>query len=720
GRRTLTPEQRADVRARIAQHLDSAPSLLILDNCEHIVAAVADLVAYLVATTRTLRVLTTSRAPLAIAAETVYPLGELSTADGIELFRRRAVAARPDVNLDGNVTEIVERLDGLPLAIELAAAKVRVMSVADIARRLENRFALLRGGDRSAPDRHQTLLAVIDWSWNLLADRERRALRWLSVFHDGFSLDAAEAMLGPDALDAVGNLADQSLVSVVESDHGVRYRMLETVREFGRMQLVDAGEDDTAQDAHRAWALAVCRAQRAKLMSREQVDAVRAVRAEEANLSDVLRRALGAADAATTVELLATLGTYWSIRGDHARVIVLIDAVIGVVEDWTPPAELADATRVAMVVLLNHGFIAAAERTGPLRALVRKLGPDSADPGVAAMCHIATAFDAEDVDGFLDRIREFARTGDRHLALMARQMLSHALENAGDPDGAVQAAQEALELVEDSDGPWLRAILHTQIAQLVMQSGDADLAVHHAQAALPQLEELGSVDDILQLRSLMLLAALHAGRIDDAAAELAGLLAADRTEALFGAEMIFGLGRAELALAQGRHQEGLALYRASVEQVRAVRFPGLNASGLEPWILFAESAALTAHAYHATDDELPYARQLLASAIRRLSFVLDPSFHYLDFPVCGLVLFAIGSWGVQRGDLPLRDAGRALVLAERFAYNRGIPTMAWHRIAPIVEGRAPGLLAEVAAEYGTRRGPELLDSARALVKDLGA
>jgi hypothetical protein len=100
--------------------------------------------------------------------------------------------------------------------------------------------------------------------------------------------------------------------------------------------------------------------------------------------------------------------------------------------------------------------------------------------------------------------------------------------------------------------------------------------------------------------------------------------------------------------------------------------------------------------------------------------VLDPSFHYLDFPVCGLVFFALGSWGVLRGDLAVRDAGRALVLAERFAYNRGIPTMAWHRIVPIVEDRAPGLLTEVGAEFGTRRGPELLETARTLVKELGA
>ncbi len=188
--------------------------------------------------------MTTTRAPLAIAAERVFPLGQLSDVAAADLFAQRASAARPGVALDDDaVLRVVHRLDGLPLAIELAAAKVRVMSVEDIDRRLDDRFALLRGGDRSAPDRHQTLVAVIDWSWNLLTEEERRALRWLSVFHDGFSLAGAGVLLGHDALDEVQSLIDQSLLTVIDAGGTVRYRMLETVREFGRMQLVGSGED---------------------------------------------------------------------------------------------------------------------------------------------------------------------------------------------------------------------------------------------------------------------------------------------------------------------------------------------------------------------------------------------------------------------------------------------------------------------------------------------
>ncbi|MDX6724013.1 MAG: hypothetical protein QOD73_2417, partial [Solirubrobacteraceae bacterium] len=157
-RRTLTPEQRLDLRGRIAQRLAQGPNLVVLDNCEHVVDAVAELVAFLVSTTADLRVLTTSRAPLEIGAEHVYRLGELEPADAAALFCDRALAARPGAELPEDlVRSIVTRLDGLPLAIELAAAKVRAMAVEEIDRRLEDRFALLRGGDRSAPDRHQTL-----------------------------------------------------------------------------------------------------------------------------------------------------------------------------------------------------------------------------------------------------------------------------------------------------------------------------------------------------------------------------------------------------------------------------------------------------------------------------------------------------------------------------------------------------------------------------------
>ncbi len=722
GRRALTPEQRADVRARIAQHLDQAPSLLILDNCEHIVAAVADLVAFLVATTRELRVLTTTRAPLAIAAERVYPLGELGKEDAAELFTQRAVAARPDVVLAGAeelVAEIVERLDGLPLAIELAAAKVRVMSVADIARRLENRFALLRGGDRSAPDRHQTLLAVIDWSWNLLAERERRALRWLSVFHDGFTLAAAESMLGPDALAAVQDLADQSLVSVVEGESGLRYRMLETVREFGRMQLVDAGEDADATGAQRSWAVDLAGQHLRPLMSPDQFDAVDVVRAEENNLADVLRQALAAADPATTARVLATLATYWTIRGDHARIFVLTEAVCEVLGGWTPPDELADAARIAVSVTINNAMIGDQAQVDALRDVLRALGPGD-DPRIAAQVTIMQDFEPTEGEAFVTRLRGYAGTDDRELAMAALLWLGFGLENMGDPVGALAAIEQALQRADPADGPWTTAILHTQAGQLAMQLGRFDDAVTSSRAALPVLERLGAIDDAVQLRSLLALACIWSGDLDQADRELAQLAGLRDLDQVIGGRLVGYLGSAELALARGDVAEGLALYRSSVERVRVLEFPGLPASGLEPWILFGEATALAAHAHHTAPGDAgdEAGAELFAAVMGRVGRVLDPEFPYLDYPVCGVVLLALGCWGLRHSALPVDASVRLLVLADRFAYNRSLPTLSWERAAAAADERAPGLLATIDAEYGERRGPDLLEEARTLVATL--
>ncbi|MBV1850030.1 ATP-binding protein [Catellatospora tritici] len=723
GRRTLTAEQRADVRARMARYLDQAPSLLILDNCEHIVAAVADLVAYLAAATRELRVLTTTRAPLAIAAEQVYPLAELDPEDAAELFRQRATAARPDVHLAGTdevVAEIVERLDGLPLAIELAAAKVRVMAVADIARRLENRFALLRGGDRSAPDRHQTLLAVIDWSWNLLAERERRALRWLSVFHDGFTLAAAEAMLGDDALAAVQDLADQSLLTVVETGPGgVRYRMLETVREFGRMQLIDAGEDAAADQAQRAWAVAFSARHARALFSPKQVDVVDAIRPEETNLSDVLRRTFAAPDPAATVQILAALAGYWIILGEHPRLLVLIEAAANAVDGWTPPPHLADATRMAIGMTLNGSLVANSPHSDRLRSALRVIGSGEHDPWISAMVTMLTEIDPSSPDGFLHQLREHAASPDRQIAALALPWLSQSLENLGDPDAAMDAAERGLLLADDTVGPWSQAIMHTMAAQLAMQLGRVKDAAVHAHAALPVLDRLGARDDAIQLRSLLALVMISTGDIAAAAGQLADIGDPQEVEGILGGRLVFDLGNAELALARGEIEAGLAAYREACVRVRKLRMPGVPATGLEPWVLLAEATSLAARAYYAPADD-PAGTALFAQAGERALRVLDPDHPYLDYPVCGLVLFALGAWGLLRDALPVQEAVRLIALAERFAYNRSMPTMAWERIAVQAEARAPGLLAGLAAEYGDRRGPDLLDEARSLLERIGA
>jgi predicted ATPase/DNA-binding SARP family transcriptional activator len=733
GRRTMTDEQRADIRARIAQRLAQSPALLVLDNCEHLISAAAELTAFLISAAPDLRVLTTSRAPLAIAAERVYPLGELGTADAAQLFRDRAVAARPGVRLTAEtIASIVGRLDGLPLAIELAAARVRAMSVEEIDRRLEDRFALLRGGDRSAPDRHQTLAAVIEWSWNLLDAGEQRALAHLALFHDGFTLEASEAVLGTSAFDAVRGLVDQSLLSDREAGSGIRYRMLETVREFGRMQLVQAGEDASARAAQRNWAVGYATAHQAAIAGDGQFAAIDALGSEETNLADELRGSITDGDRDSLVQLLAALGLLWTMRGEHLRLVGLAPAVAEAVRGWLPPPSLANAARAAVAITLNNSMmIGGGEADGPMMALLRQLGPD---PGghvyLSGLTRVLLAFDSggrlplaagagrASAPGFAERLAALAADPDRHTAAAASMWLGHERENAGDPAGAIEAARRVLDLVQDEDGPWSGAMPHGLLAELTMHIGDYPAAAEHALAALPVVQRIGASDDELQLRTLLVFCAIGDGRLADAAEELARVDRIDASATAFGWAVFRQVGRAELALASGDLRAGLEMYRECTARMRDIELPGLTRTGQEPWALFGEAMALSALARYAEAGDVAQGEELFRICRDGTLRVMTRDNPRLDYPASGLVLFALGSWSLLRRVAPAEDALRLLALADRFAYNRMIPTMRWERITPAAEEAAPGLLGRLQAEYRECPQPDLLTQVRLAVERL--
>ena len=720
GRRVLTAQQHADVRARIAQRLAQSPGLLVLDNCEHVIDAVAGLVAFAVSATSDLHVLTTSRAPLGIAAERVYLLGELDSGNAVELFRERAVAARPSVRLpEGAVASIVRRLDGLPLAIELAAVQARAMAVEEIDRRLENRFALLRAGDRSAPDRHQTLLAVIDWSWNLLDAGERAAMRRLALFNDGFTLEAARVVLGGDPLPAVQGLVGQSLLSVRESGAGVRYRMLETVREFGRMQLVDAGEDREARAALRRWAVGYARDHGARLTGPDQFAAIDALSDEEINLADELRAALADGDRGALVQLLAGIGLFWTLRGEHIRLLALASAVTEAIRGWQPPGQLHEAASAAITVMLSNTMIGGGERFGQLQALLRQVHTGaSTDATVSGLATVMLACDPADPDTFTRRLERLADDPDRDTAVAACHWLSNMRENAGDLAGATEAAQRALALAADGYGPWLIALAQAMLAQLGMHVGDRAGAVGHARAALPVIQRLGATDDEVQLRSLLAFCAMAEGRLADAQAELDWMDEIGESWSGFGGVFFRDMCRAELLLARGDHAAGLALHRECMTQMRELAFPGIARTGSEPWALFGVSVALAAHAHYATGADEARGEALFRSCRTAALKALGAPDSELDYPVAGLVLFALGAWGLLRRAAPADDAIQLLVLADRFTYNRAVPTMMWDRIVPSAEAAAPGRIAEFQARYAGDRPAGLLEVASRAVGQL--
>ena len=286
-----------DVRALAAQDLGDAVTdflasrslLLVLDNCEHVLAETAALADRLLRAVRGLTILATSREPLRVSGEVVFrvpsldipdperalPTDSLLRYESVSLFVARAAAAAPGFELDDEVAEDVARiclrLDGLPLALELAAGRLGALSVSAIAERLDDRFRILRHGSHAAPTRQQTLVATLQWSHDLLQPDEAVLFRRLAIFAGGFELEPVEQVCvgagldGAGAADALARLAEKSLVVVEESGRGRRYRLLETVRMYARERLVEAGEERTVADLHARWALALAEQERGAL-----------------------------------------------------------------------------------------------------------------------------------------------------------------------------------------------------------------------------------------------------------------------------------------------------------------------------------------------------------------------------------------------------------------------------------------------------------------------
>jgi predicted ATPase len=302
------------VAGALARVLAGQQLLLVLDNCEHVIGGAAELCAGLLAACDDVRVLATSREPLAVAGEARYRLGPLTlpapgdTADG---GRSEAVA------LDGENGPVVARLDGMPLAIELAAARVEALGVAGLLDRIGDRFALLTGGDRLAAGRQRSLSATVEWSYRLLEEHERRVFRMVSVFPGVFTLEAAEAVAGPGAGAVVLRLVDCSLLVPPRAgpDGRSRYVMLETLRAYGAGLLAGAGEQDEAAAALAGHALRVAKQAAAGLQSGDgELAAARWLDAEDATMRQALGWA-GAHDPALALRLANALGWWWVLRG---------------------------------------------------------------------------------------------------------------------------------------------------------------------------------------------------------------------------------------------------------------------------------------------------------------------------------------------------------------------------------------------------------------------
>ncbi|MET8847041.1 BTAD domain-containing putative transcriptional regulator [Amycolatopsis sp. NPDC004625] len=432
----------AEPTDRVIAALRERSMLLVLDNCEHVIEAAAEFAHRVLGECRRLRILATSREPLGITGEALWQVAplvlpaedadtaEIEAAPAVRLLRDRAGAVRKDLAADARtLARVCRALDGMPLAIELAAARLRTMSLDQLAHRLDDRFRLLTGGSRTALPRHRTLRAVIDWSWELLSDAERVVLRRLSVFSGGASLEAAERVCGGDeVLDLLTSLTEKSLVVVV----GERYRMLGTIKEYAEQRLAEAGETDVARRAHLAYFIELAETAEPHLRRAAQLGWLAMLEAEHDNLTAAMRGALAAGEAEESMRLAAAAGWYWWLGGHRAEGNELVLAAT------TVPGEVPDELRGVVYAFVVQ-FVTSGQQSDEFRA-----------------------------EEWIRKTYEISRRVENpQLALRFAGPLERLLHG---PEAALTAFEP---LLADED-PWVRAVARLQLGKMRIQLGHAD------------------------------------------------------------------------------------------------------------------------------------------------------------------------------------------------------------------------------------------------------
>jgi predicted ATPase/DNA-binding CsgD family transcriptional regulator len=518
----------------LADALRTRRLLLALDNCEHLIDACASLCQRLLAGSPGLQVVTTSREALRVAAEAVWqvpplalpPAGltgaaDLATYDAVRLFADRAAAAVPGFSLGpANVSSVVavcRALDGLPLAIELAAARVRVLSVDQIASRLSDRFHLLTTGDRTAPPRQQTLRAAIDWSYDLLSEPEQVLMRRMSVFSSS-ALEMAEQVCADEQLpaseilDLLAGLAEKSLVEV-EPDllAQARYRMLETIREYAAARLDAAGETGEMRRRQTAYSLTVAEQNMSVGMAltpgpwSARVDVFRRYDAEAGNVREVLRWCRDTGDIERGLRISTAISPCWIVRGSFAEGAEWLDTFLAAAGDEVPAA-----MRGAALIAQGQLALAAGDPPG-----ARTMGSEGLELCLAAGSEfwIATALNllsetalhtGEIADGAKladDAITRARLAGDQWNEGYALGTKGAAAALAGNQREAEELAEEALVVMKRIDQQWGTARTLLGLGDLARMRRDVPAARHHYLAALSILREVDARPEIARCQA---------------------------------------------------------------------------------------------------------------------------------------------------------------------------------------------------------------------------
>jgi non-specific serine/threonine protein kinase len=562
--------------------------LLVLDNCEHLIDACAQLAARLLETCPDLSILATSREPLQIAGEQRRPVRPLDVPDpnaaapvealgevaSVRLFVERAHAIDPDFALTETnapwVVQVCARLDGIPLAIELAASRIGVLSAEQIAARLDGSFRLLTGGTRAGPTRQQTMEAALDWSYDLLSDAERAAFRALSTFAGGFDLDAAERVRGApradDVLDVLTSLVDKSLVIAERTHQGRRYRLLEPVRQYAALRLADGIEREDAGARHAAYYAALAARVAPLLHGPEQIAWLARLEAERDNLRVALAWTAEHGDAEAGLRLAVALTPYWEAHAYLSEgrrwLHLFLDA----------PGAAGASAATQLQAMTSAGLLALWQGD-----LVRANGL------LAETLRRAEALEAP----------EALRVGAE-----ARIWLATTCRRQGDPARALALTDEALRLSRALDSERLHGLALLQVGVAYRDVQAAGQAVAVLEESVDRLRRSGDVRWAASAATMLGWALLEAGHHERAAQSLRdGALAlrdaGDQTFLLFAVR-----GLAYVSHAQGEHLRAVRWYGASeaLRIAQGVEHPPRNR---EHDAIFLESvrAHLTVSAY---------------------------------------------------------------------------------------------------------------------------
>jgi predicted ATPase/DNA-binding SARP family transcriptional activator/Tfp pilus assembly protein PilF len=522
----LREEQGRTLLLGVTEHLRPKRLLLVLDNCEHLLEASAQVAAHLLRECAEVRILATSREALGITGETVWSVPALAVPDtehlpqgqatllrvlmgyeSVQLFVERAQAVQKTFNLSASnaraVAQVCQQLEGIPLAIELAAARVRVLSVGQIAARLEDHLGLLTGGNRAGQSRQQTLRATLDWSYALLSGAERSLLRGLSVFAGGCILEAAEQVCGGageeagQVLDLLTSLVDKSLVVFEEreAEEG-RYRLLEMVRQYAAEGLQESGETEPIRIRHRNWFLALAEAAEPQLRGAEQADWLRRLDREHANLRAALAFSeMGAQRAQEGLRLASALFRFWQQRGDFSEGREALDRALTREGGQEATAERAKALNACGLLAYRQGDYASAsalseESLKLHRALGNKTGIANALTNLGNVAHDQGNLEAAQTL-YMESLGLQRELADTVGIAASISNLGSVAYFQGDYETARRHFEESLAIRQEIGDRWGIALSLNNLGIVARQQSDYETARRHFEESLAIRRELG-------------------------------------------------------------------------------------------------------------------------------------------------------------------------------------------------------------------------------------